>query len=152
MKNILIKSIAIFLFLSFIGISCKKEKTETPVPIVSELPILYQGCNLKEGKTVAIENQIGFDTVFNKNEISQISTLQNIDFSKYEILMGADVFTRGINKLDHYLTRNNDSEYIYTVTVHYDLTLPAGTFYYGIIVDRLPSNAIVDFVVKKLNY
>jgi len=152
MKNILIKSIAIFLFLSFIGISCKKEKTETPVPIVSELPILYQGCNLKEGKTVVIENQIGFDTVFNKNEISQISTLQNIDFSKYEILMGADVFTRGINKLDHYLTRNNDSEYIYTVTVHYDLTLPAGTFYYGIIVDRLPSNAIVYFVVKKLNY
>ena len=152
MKNILIKSIAIFLFLSFIGISCKKEKTETPVPIVSELPILYQGCNLREGKTVVIENQIGFDTVFNKNEISQISTLQNIDFSKYEILMGADVFTRGINKLDHYLTRNNDSEYIYTVTVHYDLTLPAGTFYYGIIVDRLPSNAIVDFVVKKLNY
>jgi hypothetical protein len=107
---------------------------------------------LKEGKTVVIENQIGFDTVFNKNEISQISTLQNIDFSKYEILMGADVFTRGINKLDHYLTRNNNSEYIYTVTVHYDLTLPAGTFYYGIIVDRLPSNAIVDFVVKKLNY
>jgi hypothetical protein len=152
MKNILIKSIAIFLFLSFIGISCKKEKTETPVPIVSELPILYQGCNLKEGKTVVIENQIGFDTVFNKNEISQISTLQNIDFYKYEILMGADVFTRGINKLDHYLTRNNNSEYIYTVTVHYDLTLPAGTFYYGIIVDRLPSNAIVDFVVKKLNY
>ena len=109
MKNILIKSIAIFLFLSFIGISCKKEKTETPVPIVSELPILYQGCNLKEGKTVAIENQIGFDTVFNKNEISQISTLQNIDFSKYEILMGAYLFTRWINKLDHYLTRNNNS-------------------------------------------
>jgi hypothetical protein len=106
---------------------------------------------LKEGKTVVIENQIGFDTVFNKNQISQITTLQNIDFSKYEILIGADVFTHGIYKLEHDFIKNINSEYIYTVKVYYDLTLPAGTFYYGIIVDKLPSNAIVDFVVKKLN-
>ena len=148
---ILISASIILLSLALYG--CKKEKekihTDLELPIVSELPILYQGCNLKEGETMVIKNQEGFDTVFNRNQISQIAALQNIDFSKYDVLVGADVFTHGISRLEYRFTKSDTMGYIYEINVIYNDTLPAGTFFYGIIIDKLPVGTPVNFKVTK---
>jgi hypothetical protein len=148
MKSRIFKIDIILCLILFI-LGCNKEKID--IPIVSELPIMYQGCLLHEGNTIVIKDQIGLDTVFNSNLVTQIEALQNINFSKYDLLVGADSYTRGITKLEHHLVKSSNSEFTYTVKVFYDLTLPAGTFYYGILVDKLPRNVTVNFIVKKLN-
>jgi hypothetical protein len=142
----------LFLFFLFLmPESCKKESNSVELTITEELPVIYAGCLLKEGNSALIKDQIGFDTIFTTNLVNQTEALQNIDFSKYDVLVGAAVYTRGIYKLEHSLVKICNSEFVYTVKVYYDLTLPAGTFYYGILIDKLPLNASVRFVIKRLN-
>jgi hypothetical protein len=148
MRSTILK-IDVILFILLFALGCKKERVD--LPIVSELPIIYTGCFLQEGNSTVIQDQIGLDTIFNSNLITQIEALQNINFSKYNVLVGAESYTRGITKLEHHLVKSNNAEFIYTLKVYYDLTLPAGTFYYGILIDKLPSNVSVNFVVKKIN-
>jgi hypothetical protein len=142
------------LFLSFLFLipgSCKKEPNSVELIITEELPVIYGGCLLKEGNSAIIKDKIGLDTIFTTNLVNQTEALQNIDFSKYNLLVGATVYTRGIYKLEHSLVKISNSEFIYTVKVYYDLTLPAGTFYYGILIDKLPLNASVKFVITRIN-
>ena len=143
---------SLFLFFLFLmPESCKKESNSVELTITEELPVMYEGCLLKEGNSALINDQIGFDTIFTTNLVNQTEALQHIDFSKYDVLVGAAAYTRGIYKLEHSLVKISNSEFIYTVKVYYDLTLPAGTFYYGILIDKLPLNASVRFVIKRIN-
>ena len=153
---ILQKTSIYLLLLSLLTIGCKKDnddiqQTDIEIPIVSELPVMYYGCYLTNGQNVVVEDQIGFDTVFNQNIVSPVPSLQNFDFSKYNILAGAEVYTHGVFKLEHSFIMSPNSEYIYTVKVYYDLTHQAGIFYYGVVIDKLPSNAIIKFEVIKFN-
>jgi hypothetical protein len=141
----------IFYLLIFFTLTLSCEKENILLPVEAELPIIYQGCTLKEGSSAVIKTQAGLDTIFNETCISSTYVLQNIDFTKYDLLVGADSYTRGIMKLEHSFYKNNPNEYIYSVTVYYDLTLPAGTFFYGIIVNKIPLDSKVNFVVKRIN-
>jgi len=151
MKSKIVSFLLSLLFLFLMLESCKKEPVRVELTIIKELPVMYGGCLLKEGNSTVIKDQTGFDTVFTTDLVSQTESLQNIDFSKYNVLAGATVYTRGISKLEHSLVKTGTSEFIYTVSVYYDLTLPAGTFYYGIIIDKLPINASVRFVIKRIH-
>jgi hypothetical protein len=149
MKTTFLKTICYSFILTLMTFGCKKDNIQ--IPMLAELPVIYQGCSLKEGNSTIVKNQTEFDTVFDANLVSSIDVLQNIDFYKYDLLVGAESFTRGIIKLEHSFAKKSSSEFIYSVTVYYNLTLPAGTFFYGILVDKLPDNAKVNFVVSKLN-
>jgi hypothetical protein len=151
MKHKIVSLLLFLLPVFLVSESCKKEPDSVELTIAEELPVMYWGCLLKEGKFAVIKDQDGFDTIFTADLVSQTEALQNIDFSKYNVLAGATVYTRGISKLEHSLVKTGASEFIYTITVYYDLTLPAGTFYYGILSDKLPLNASVRFVIKRIN-
>lgn len=152
-KPILTLLISLLCLLTY---SCKKNENpneiqkDEEIPIISELPIMYYGCNLHEGDTVHITDKTSFDTIFLESLISQLPVLQNIDLSKYDILVGADVYTHGISRLEHTFQKTDSSSYLYTVKVIYNDTLPAGGFYYGIIIEKLPSDAIIDFSILKI--
>jgi hypothetical protein len=148
--------IIIFSHMLLILISgCKKEKNETPndqeLQIVAELPIMYQGVYLKQDEKVHITDLEGFDTIFSYELVDQIPDLQNLDFSKHDILVGADVFTHGIYKLEHHLFKFSENIFVYKLNVYYNITHPAGGFFYGIIINKLPIGSIINFEVTKTN-
>ena len=133
-------------------VSCEVTKDQsTPMPIFKRLPIIYYGCNLQALETIIIRNQFTFDSTFDPGLVVKTPSLQNIDLNKYDVLVGADVYTHGIDSLGFKLEKLNNLEYNFNIWVYYLLTLPAGNFYYGIIVDKLPADSKVNFILKKLN-
>lgn len=153
MKTIIIKISVLFLLLGLMGAGCEKEDvdTNTGLPIFEELPILYMGYNLENGETRVIKNQETLEIVFSKDLIAQITSLQNIDFTKHDVLVGENFYKRGIAKLKHKFIKTGNESFSYKLEVFHDLTLPAGRFCYGIIVNKLPLEAIVKFEVTKMN-
>jgi hypothetical protein len=117
-------------------------------PIKTELPVMYGGSILKVGSKVVIRKQTTLDSVFTADQ--RIPELQNIDFTRYDVLTSAETFTHGIVGLEHHLLQSANSIYIYKLYVHSDLTQQAGIFYYGIIIDKLPEDSNVIFEVDKL--
>jgi hypothetical protein len=147
MKGIyFILTLFVFLF------GCLKEPDKGTINIEkiipAELPILYEGCNLKAGSTVVIHKQTTLDSVYTKDLISLTPELQNIDFTRFDVLAGSEGFTRGIDALEHHLIQNESTIYTYTLYIHYDLTMVAGKFYYGIIIDKLPEGSHVIFDIN----
>lgn len=109
------------------------------------------GYNLENEETLIIRSQETLEIIFSEDLIAQIASLQNIDFTKYNVLVGENIYTRGIAKLEHKFIQEGDNSYLYELNVFHDLTLPAGSFCYGIIVDKLPEKAVVKFRVTKIN-
>lgn len=130
---------------------CEKDDKNVECPIIYELPTLYMGCTLENGETMIIKDQETLEKVFDKEVITQSAVLKSIDFTKYDVLVGCSAFNRGISELRHTLTKTGASAWLYKLTVVYDLTLPAGLFYYGIVVDKLPTGASVKVEVLKVN-
>lgn len=153
MKTTLVKISSIFLLLCLIVVGCEKEDEDSisDLPIFKELPILYMGYNLKNEETLVIKNQETLEIIFSKDLIAQIISLQNIDFTKYDVLVGENFYTRGIAMLEHKFAQLGDYSYLYQLDVIYNDALPAGRFCYGIIVNKLPSEAIAKFEVTKIN-
>lgn len=153
MKTTILKISFVFLFLSLMGAGCEKSKEVliTDLPIFKELPILYMGYTLENEETRVIKNQETLEIVFSKDLIAQITSLQNIDFTKYDVLIGENFYTRGIAKLEHKFIETGNYSYSYKLDVFYDLTLPAGRFCYGIIVNKLPSEALIKFEINRIN-
>jgi len=151
MKAIILKISFIFLFLSLMGAGCEKDENNDNNLVVKEFPTLSMGYNLKPGETVIIRNQDTFEKIFSKDLIAQITSLQNIDFTKYDVLAGENFYTRGIAKLEHKFIKMGNYSYLYKLDIFHNLTLPAGSFCYGIIINKLPTEAIVKFEVTKIN-
>jgi len=151
MKSTLLKISFIFLFLSSMGAGCKKDINNDNNLVVKEFPTLSMGYNLKPGETVIIRNQDTFEKIFSKDLIAQITSLQNIDFTKYDVLAGENFYTRGIAKLEHKFIKMGNYSYLYKLDIFHNLTLPAGSFCYGIIINKLPTEAVVKFEVTKIN-
>lgn len=152
MKPAILKISTIFLLLSLIGAGCEKEDASiTDLPIFKEFPILYMGYNLENEETMVIKNKETLEIIFSKDLIAQITSLQNIDFTKYDVLVGENLYTRGIAKLEHKFIKTGNYSYSYHLDVFHDLTLPAGSFCYGIIINKLPTEAVVKFEVTKIN-
>jgi hypothetical protein len=155
MKTTFLKISLSILLLAIMGAGCDKDNDSNfekyPIGIIKELPVLYGGCNLKDGETAIIRDQVALEKVFIKDLINQNATLKDIDFAKYDVLVGCSTFTRGIAKLEHNLTQTGANIWLYKLTVIYDLTYPAGKFYYGIAVNKLPAGASVSFNVLRIN-
>ncbi|MDP2889443.1 MAG: hypothetical protein Q8P34_10855 [Bacteroidota bacterium] len=155
MKTTLLKISFIFLLLSLMGSGCDKEEEEedsiTELPIFKELPILYIGYNLENEETLVIKNQETLEIVFSKDLIAQITALQNIDFSKYDVLAGQNSTPSGFAKLKHEFIKLENYSYLYKLDVSYEIVGVPMNFYYGIIVNKLPIEAIVKFEVNKIN-
>lgn len=153
MKTTIIKISVLILLLSLMGAGCEKEDVDssTDLPIFKELPILYMGYNLENGETKVIKNQETLEIVFSKDLIAQIISLQNIDFTKYDVLVGENFYTRGIAKLEHKFAQLRNYSYLYKLDVIYNDALPAGRFCYGVIINKLPTEAVVKFEVTKIN-
>jgi hypothetical protein len=150
MKTRRILAITISLIL-LIGISgCDNNDIVLEIKIDKELPVLYSGCNLAEGQIVIINSQEDLDKIYKKENISQLPEFQNIDFTKYSLITGAKSYNRGIAKLEHQLMKTGNTIYDYRLKIYYNLTLPAGTFYYGIMVSKIPSDAKVYLDVEEI--
>lgn len=111
---------------------------------------MYSGSYLEPGTRVVIRRQSTLDSVFTAGQISQLPELQNIDFTQYDVLAGADTYTKGIYELEHHLLQSANSIYIYKLYVSFDLTLRSGVFYFGIIINKLPEGSNVIFEISKL--
>jgi hypothetical protein len=151
MKTNIFKISFICLLLMQMGAGCKKDDTSEYLPIVKELPILYMGYNLKNEETMVIKDQESLEKIFAKDLIAQISSLQNIDFSKCDLLVGDNLYTNGIAKLEHKFIKTGDYAYLYKLNIIYNDALPAGRFCYGIIVNKLPKEATLKFEINKIN-
>jgi hypothetical protein len=117
--------------------------------IFLELPVMYKGSILKEQTHVVINNQATLDSVFTPEQINLLPELQKIDFTKYDVLTGAESNSWGIVGIEHHLYQNPNSIYVYKLYVQSDQTQQPGIFYYGIICDKLPSGSHVIFQVGK---
>ena len=152
MKTTFFKIGAFVLLFALMGAGCEKEENSTTdLPIFKELPILYMGYNLENEETRVIKNQETLEIIFSKDLIAQITSLQNIDFTKYDVLIGENFYTRGIAKLEHKFIKTGNYSYLYKLDVFHDLTLPAGRFCYGIIINKLPSEALIKFEINRIN-
>lgn len=153
MKSALLKISIILMLLSFMGVGCEKddEDSTTDLPIFKELPILYMGYTLENEETRVVKNQEAFESIFSGDLIAQIPSLQNIDFTKHDVLVGENFYTRGIAKLEHKFIKTGNNSFSYKLEVFHDLTLPAGRFCYGVIIDKLPTEAVVQFEVTRIN-
>ena len=140
-RRILFITISLILLIGISG--CDNNEIVLGIKINKELPILYSGCNLTEGQIVIINSQEDLDKIYKKEYISQLPEFQNIDFTKYSLIVGARSYKRGIAKLEHQLIKTGNTTYYYKLKICYSLTLPVGTFYYGIMVSKIPSDAKV---------
>jgi hypothetical protein len=144
----------ILTLLLFLLPGCLKEPDRGTItiemPIKSELPVMLTGSILKDQTHVVIHNQTTLDSVFTSEQIKLLPELQNIDFTKYDVLAGADNYTWGITAFEHHFYQNTNSIYVYKLYVHSNLTLQTGVFYYGIIIDKLPAGSHIIFDVEKL--
>lgn len=153
MKSALLKISIIVLVLSFMGIGCDKEDKDstTDLPIFKELPILYMGYTLENEETRVVKNQEALKSIFSGDLIAQIPSLQNINFTKHDVLVGENFYLRGISELNHKFIKTGNNSFVYKLEIIHNLALPAGRFCYGIIVNKLSDEAVVQFEVTKIN-
>lgn len=155
MKPRFIRIALSLMLLAFLGLGCEKKNDPTfeelPVAIANELPVLYGGCTLKDGETAVVRDQVTLEKVFSKDLISNNAILKNVDFTKYNVLVGCSTFTRGIAELKHSLAQTGANAWQYKLTLTYNDALPAGNFFYGVVVDKLPTGAKVSVDIKRIN-
>jgi hypothetical protein len=147
MKTTILKISFIFLFLSLVG--CKKDDDSNNNLVVKELPALYIGYNLNPEETVIIGDQATFNNVFSKELVAQTSVLQNIDFLKYNVLAGQSSTPSGFASLKQKFFKLENNSFLYQLDVSYEIVGVPMNFCYGIIVNKLPSEAKITFEVNK---
>ncbi len=147
-KRFLAITISLILLIGISG--CDNNDINLEIKINKELPVLYSGCNLTEGQIIIINSQEDLEKIYKKESISQLPEFQNIDFTKYSIIASAKSFNRGVTKLEQQLMKTGNKAYDYRLKIYYNLTLPAGTFYYGIMVSKISSDAKVYLDVEEI--
>lgn len=144
------KLLIISFLLILIGMGgCENENEIYPdATIVKELPkINVIGNNTK---SIVIQSQKELKAVFNKNELQQIEDLQQIDFSKYTLLLGYGSYSNEVSNMEHSFSKTRTTSYTYLLKVGGDATRP-DVFRYGILVIKLPKSAEVIFKIEELH-
>ena len=140
-------SIALCLLL-FLSLSCQSDEEElVELPIHRELPVLYSGVSLGEKEFTVIRSEAELQATFSESLIAEQSILKNVDFTKYSVLVGRGTYTRGIYELKHKWLMQGGKRF-YRLQVLYDDTLPAGIFYYGVLVDKMEEGIEIVFDVE----
>ena len=151
MKTTILKLSAFVLLFALMGAGCEKDESKDDNLVIKELPVLYLGYNLKAEETAIIRDQATFDKVFSKELVAQTLILQNIDFSKYDVLVGEGFTPYGPSKPKHKFIKLENLSYLYLLDVSNEIAGVPLSFCYGIIVNKLPTGAIVKFEVTKIN-
>jgi hypothetical protein len=151
MKTTILKISFIFLLLSIMVEGCKKDEYGDNNLIVKELPAFYIGYNLKAEEIMIISDQSTFDKVFTKELLAQTSILQDIDFSKYNVLAGQSSIPSGFATWKNKFCKLEKNSYLYQLKVSYEEVGVPLNFCYGIIVNKLPSEANVKFEISRIN-
>lgn len=149
MKTTLLRLSTFILLFALTGSGCGKDDDRENNLVVKEFPILYMGYNLKADETVIIHDQETFDRIFTKELVFQVSALQNIDFSKYDVLAGQGFTPYGPPKPKHTFIKLENLSYLCLLDVSKEIAGVPTNFCYGIIISKLPTGAIVKFEVKK---
>ncbi|WP_080903408.1 hypothetical protein [Parabacteroides sp. Marseille-P3160] len=117
--------------------------------IVKELPKMYLSGNIEKGDHKVIQDQSELQNIFSWEELSKVNDLQNIDFSKYTLLIGCDSYLSEAN-LEYSYSKTGDIDYLFQIRISGMAARPDGFFQYGIIVEKLPQKAKVNFSVTSL--
>ncbi len=116
--------------------------------IIKELPKITDiGSNTK---SLVMQSQKELESVFNKNELQRFEDLQQIDFSKYTLLLGCGSYGNEVSNMEHSFIKTGTKSYTYLLKVGGDATRP-NTFRYGILVEKLPNSAEVTFKIEELH-
>ncbi|MEA4985496.1 hypothetical protein SDC9_36651 [bioreactor metagenome] len=137
-----------FLFM-MIGMEACEDKNEIypDATIVKELPkITAIGDHTK---SVAIRSQKELEDVFSKDELKRFEDLQQIDFSKYMLLLGYGTYPNEVSNMEHSFSKTGTNTYTYLLKITGDATRPEA-FRYGILVGKLPKSAKVIFKIEEL--
>lgn len=137
-----------FLFL-IMGIGGCEDKNEIfpDATIVKELPKVNVIGN--STKSIIIQSQRELEAVFSKNELQQVNDLQQIDFSKYTLLLGYGTYPNEVSNMEHSFSKTGTNTYTYLLKITGDATRPEA-FRYGILVGKLPKSAKVIFKIEEL--
>lgn len=115
--------------------------------ILKELPKMAVGSN-REAMVIRSEQELM--AVYTEEYISRISDLQNIDFSRYTLLLGHCFSANEVLYMKHLFSKTGVSTYTYLLQIAGDGTKP-DVFRYGILVAKLPTTAEITFVIEEMN-
>ncbi len=133
-----------------LGMGCEKEVNTTfpDAIIIKELPKLtILG---KNTKSIVIQSQKELNTVFSESELQRYEELQQIDFTKYTLLLGFSSYGNEVSNMQHSFIKTETNSYIYLIKIGGLATRP-DTFRYGVIVAKLPKAAKVVFKIEELH-
>lgn len=148
-KTILFTVIALFLLIGGMGCEENENLIFTDAIIIKELPKMYLTGSIKQGEQKIIQSNKELLTLFSQAEIDKFPDLQDVDFDKQTLLIGCDSYPNEAN-LIYEFSKKNAKEFIFRVEISGGATRPDGNFKYGIIVQKLPKTAIVNFNIVKL--
>lgn len=128
----------------------KEEGVEMNSPFnLMELPKMnIKG--LEVGASKVINNQEEFNAVFSSDDIKNYSELSNINWNLYTLLVNRHVNPTLIVSYSHSFKEKASLNYQYLLEIISGSATAIDDFSYGILVHKLPGNAIVEFVVKEV--
>ena len=146
-------------------------KTKKVFLIVPFLFLIMGGCEDKDGiypeaiivkelskitvlgnhtKSVVVQSQKELKAVFSEEELKRIDDLQQIDFSKYSLLLGYGSYANEVANMEHLFSKTTEMSYTYLLKIGGAATRP-DSFRYGILVSKLPKSAEVIFKIEELH-
>lgn len=125
------------------------EKEEANPFIVMELPKMYID-GLEVGASKIINNKEEFNAVFSSDDMKRYPVLNNINWDLYTLLVNRHVNSTLIVSYNHSFKKKASLNYLYLLEITSGDATAIDDFSYGLLVPKLPGNAIVEFVVKEV--
>lgn len=117
----------------------------TELDIVKVLPRIYL-LELENDPHV-INTMADFDKIFNSEDVDQYPDLKLFNPEIHTLLFSCDIYPFQVSNIKHKFTQSDSGKYVYLIDVAGMQPTPE-MFCYGIIVDKLPAKANVDFRVE----
>lgn len=134
-------------------ISCKKEKAapeaDNSAALEKELPLMRLS-KFQAGDKKIIQSSAEFSLLITAAEAALYPDLKNIDFTKSTLLLGSTSYTNLVSTLEYDWDKTGRQQYKLQFSYGGSATQPTGKFEFGLIVEKLPSAATVDFVLHPL--
>lgn len=122
---------------------------EDPFMDMVELPKMdIKGLELEASKI--INNKEEFNAVFSSDDIKHYPELNNINWDLYTLLVNRHVNSTLIVSYKHSFKKKASLNYLYLLEITSGDATAIDDFSYGLLVPKLPGNAIVEFIVKEV--
>ncbi len=107
--------------------------------------------SLEVGASKIINNKEEFNAVFSSDDIKRYPVLNNINWDLYTLLVNRYVNPTLIVSYNHSFKKKASLNYLYLLEITSGDATAIDDFAYGLLVPKLPGNAIVEFVVKEIS-